>query len=498
MNSQISFPVLSADEAASYINNSSTVALSGFTSAGVAKAIPQAIARKANDEHNKGNEYKIRVICGASTGDSVDTVLAEADALSERVGFQSSSALRNQINDETTDFMDIHISHIPTLARRGFLGKIDYAVIEATEITSDGRVYLTTAIGSSPAFLEYADNIIIEVNEYHSPRLREMTDIITLKNPPFQDAIPVHHSLSKNGVPYATVNPKKILGVVYTNIKDDTKPFKPFNAECEQIGDNVVEFLRQELKCGRIPKNFLPIQSGIGNVQNSIMAKLGQCPDIPPFSMYTEVLQDSNVDLIRSGKIFGASTCGLAITDDKLREIYSDMDFFSPKIILRPQEISNHPAVIRQLGVIAINTSLEADIYGNVNSTHICGTKMMNGIGGSGDFIRNAYLSIFVSPSITKKGKISNIVPMCTHIDSSEHSVQVLVTEQGVADLRGLSPKNRAKLIIENCVHPMYKDYIHSYVNNSPLGHIRHDIGKCFDLHQNLLKYGSMLPSFTG
>ena len=87
-----------------------------------------------------------------------------------------------------------------------------------------------------------------------------------------------------------------------------------------------------------------------------------------------------------------------------------------------------------------MNTALEADIYGNVNSTHVLGRQMMNGIGGSGDFTRNAYISIFSCPSTAKTGRISTIVPMVTHVDHSEHSVQILATEWGVADLRRLAP----------------------------------------------------------
>ena len=70
---------------------------------------------------------------------------------------------------------------------------------------------------------------------------------------------------------------------------------------------------------------------------------------------------------------------------------------------------------------------------------------MMNGIGGSGDFTRNAYISIFTCPSVAKEGKISAIVPMVSHLDHSEHSVNIIITEQGVADLRGKSPKERAE-----------------------------------------------------
>jgi succinyl-CoA:acetate CoA-transferase len=95
--------------------------------------------------------------------------------------------------------------------------------------------------------------------------------------------------------------------------------------------------------------------------------------------------------------------------------------------VLRPQEISNHPEVIRRLGLITINTALECDIYGNVNSTHVGGTHMMNGIGGSGDFARNAHLSVFVTKSIAKNGAISSIVPMVTHVDHTEHDTDIIV-----------------------------------------------------------------------
>ena len=164
------------------------------------------------------------------------------------------------------------------------------------------------------------------------------------------------------------------------------------------------------------------------------------------------------------------------------------------RIVLRPQEISNHPGIIRRLGVISINTALEFDIYGNVNSSHLFGTDIVNGIGGSGDFARNGYISIFTSPSVVKNGCLSTVVPMCTHIDSNEHSVQVLATEQGLADLRGLGPVQRAERIIENCAHPIYRPYLKKYCRDARCGHIPHDLEKCFELHRNFLKFSTMLP----
>jgi succinyl-CoA:acetate CoA-transferase len=158
---------------------------------------------------------------------------------------------------------------------------------------------------------------------------------------------------------------------------------------------------------------------------------------------YTEVIQDGMIRLLKSGKVTSASATAFSLSPAMLDEVNADMATYREKIVLRPQEISNNPGIIRRLGVIAMNGMIEADIYGNVNSTHVMGARIQNGIGGSGDFARNGYLSIFMAPSSAKKGTISTIVPMVSHVDHTEHDVQVLVTEQGLADLRGLSPRQR-------------------------------------------------------
>jgi succinyl-CoA:acetate CoA-transferase len=169
---------------------------------------------------------------------------------------------------------------------------------------------------------------------------------------------------------------------------------------------------------------------------------------------------------------------------------------YKSRLILRPQEVSNHPEVIRRLGIIGINTALEFDIYGNVNSTHVGGTHMMNGIGGSGDFARNAYMSIFVTKSVAKGGAISSVVPMVSHVDHTEHDVDILVTEAGLADLRGLAPRERAAVIIANCVHPSYRDALTDYYQRAAArgGHTPHLIEEALSWHNALRERGTMLP----
>jgi acetyl-CoA hydrolase len=367
-------------------------------------------------------------------------------------------------------------------------------VVEALEITADGRVYLTTSIGASPTFLYHADKVIIEINKSQCPRIREFDDILLLPSPPRQNPIQISHPLARIGLPYAVVDPCKVIGIIETDEPDHINEFTETDGTGQKIAYHVTNFLLKEISAGRIPKTMLPLQAGVGNISNSLMASLGENPDIPPFTMYSEVLQDSMVDLMIKGKILGASATSLYITNSRLKHIINNFDFFSRRILLRPQEITNHPGIIRRLGVIAINTAIEVDIYGNVNSSHFYGMDIMNGIGGSGEFTRNSYLSIFITPSIKKKGKVSSIVPMCPHIDNNEHSVQVIATEQGLADLRGLGPIQRANRIINTCAHPDYKDYLLNYIRESRQGHIRHNLTKCFELHQNLLEYGRMLP----
>ncbi|MCP4714339.1 MAG: succinate CoA transferase [Deltaproteobacteria bacterium] len=489
-----SFPILSAAEAAALIAPDATIAFSGFTAAGAAKAVPQAMAARAEEQQKQGQPYSLRVLTGASTGKTIDDALAQAGAIAWRSPFQSSKHLRSQINDEKVRFVDMHLSHLPQLVTSGFFGKLHYAVIEATEIAPDGRVYLSSSIGASPTYLQQAEKVIIEINHNHSMRTREMADIITVPPPPRRNPLTIHEPMSRIGYPYAVVDPKKVVGIVENNEPDYVQAFTDGGEVCEKIAGHVVRFLLDEQKTGRIPPEFLPLQAGVGNIANSVMTTLGENPDVPPFYMYSEVFQDGLVALMQSGKLLGASACSLTLTPTLLQEIYNNMDFFAPRIVLRPQELSNHPEVTRRLGVIAMNTALEIDIYGHVNSTHIGGTNLVNGIGGSGDFNRNSYLSIDMCPSITRQGRISTIVPMCTHVDNTEHSVQIVVTEQGLADLRGLGPRQRARKIINTCVHPTYRDYMNRYLATCPKGHLRHNLETCFELHRNLAQYDTMLP----
>jgi acyl-CoA hydrolase len=186
----------------------------------------------------------------------------------------------------------------------------------------------------------------------------------------------------------------------------------------------------------------------------------------------------------------------MSLTKDNYPKVLGNLEAYKDRVVLRPQEVSNNPEVIRRLGVIAINTALEADIYGNINSTHVGGTHMMNGLGGSGDFARSAMISVFVTKSVAKGGAISSVVPMVSHTDQPEHDVDLLVTEQGLADLRGLAPRERAQQIIDNCIHPLYRDAMQAYLDEALTrgGHTPHVLEKAFSWHDAYRRTGSMLP----
>ena len=485
-------PTLTAAEAASLINDGDTIGFSGFTPAGSPKAVSLALAERAKAIHAEGKPFKVGVVTGASTGKSVDGALALADAISFRTPYQSNADLRKSINAGKTRYFDQHLSVVAQNLRYGFLGKVNWAIVEACDVTPEGEIVVTSGVGIVPTVCRLADKIIIELNANHPAALRGFHDIYEPLDPPHRREIPVYKPSDRIGSPVIKVDPSKIVGVVMTNQPDETGGFDEATEVTKQIGQNVADFLAADMKAGRIPPEFLPIPSGVGNIANAVLGALGVHPGIPAFEMYTEVIQDSVIGLIRSGRIKFASGSSLTLTNDVLASIYADLEFFRSRIVLRPQEISNNPEVVRRLGLITINTAIEADVFGNINSTHIMGKQMMNGIGGSGDFTRNAYISIFTCPSVAKGGAISAIVPFASHLDHSEHSVSAIITEMGIADLRGKCPQERARLIVNNCAGLEYRDQLNAYLDRFPNSHTPQALSAAFAMHQQFLKTGDM------
>ncbi|CAF3250540.1 unnamed protein product [Rotaria sp. Silwood2] len=496
INSFIKSKLMSAEDVAEKLPEKLTLGASGFTPAGYPKVIPSAFAQRIKNSKNPEN-FSINLYTGASTGDELDGVLARTGRMKLKIPYQSHSDLRTLINNGKLNFIDMHLSHVSKYIREGIFSPIDVAIIEACDVTSDGRIYLTNSSGMSATYLALAKDIYIELNEAHPLDMKGLHDIYL---PDIHTGRPINIDYvdDRIGTPYVRVNPEKIKGIVLTNKYDSSPGFKKPDNASFKIANHILEFILHEVEHDRFPKTLLPFQSGVGNVANAVLACIARDNRFKSIEMYTEVIQDSIFDLLDSDKLRFASTTALTFSPEGQKRFHNQLHDLKSKFILRPMEISNNPEVIRRIGLITMNTALEADIYGNVNSTHVLGSAMMNGVGGSGDFTRNAYRSIFMTPSIAKGGRISAFVPMVSHVDHNEHSVQIMVSEQGLADLRAKGPRERAQLIIEKCVHPMYKDLLRDYFQHAQRvsfgQHTPHDLKQALSWHVRLQETGSMHP----
>ncbi|ALQ54446.1 Propionyl-CoA:succinate-CoA transferase [Pseudoalteromonas issachenkonii] len=483
--------VMSAEQASLFIKDGMTVGMSGFTRAGEAKAVPRALAERVLE-----NPMKINLMTGASLGNDLDKLLTESGALARRMPFQVDSTLRKAINNGEVMFIDQHLSETVEQLRNHQLTMPDVAVIEAVAITEEGHIVPTTSVGNSASFAIFAKEVIVEINMLHQPELEGLHDIYIPSYRPTRTPVPLVKVDDRIGSTAIPIDPAKIVGIVFTNQSDSFSTVTDPDADTASIARHLVNFFKEEVAQQRMPANLGPLQAGIGNIANAVMMGLLDS-DFKDLTMYSEVLQDSTFDLIDAGKLNFASGCSIILSERCNAQVFNNLEKYRDKLVLRPQEMSNHPEIVRRLGIIAINTALEFDIYGNVNSTHVCGTKMMNGIGGSGDFARNAHVSVFVTKSIAKGGAISSVVPMVSHVDHTEHDVDILVTEQGLADLRGLAPRERAVEVIKHCVHPDYRNAMLDYYERACVrgGHTPHILEEAFSWHTRLEQQGTMKQS---
>ncbi len=496
LNHELRQRIMNADQAAALVRNGDQIGMSGFTGSGYPKEFPVALASRMEREHAAGTPLRVNVLTGASTGPELDGALAKANGMQFRTPYQSDPTVRKRINDGDMEYADIHLSHMAQFMDYGFLGKLDMAVIEVAAVYEDGRAIPSTSLGNNKSWIESAERIILEVNSWQSIELEGMHDVYYgLDLPPRREPIPLTRAGQRIGSPYLHIPLEKVVAVIETNSPDRNTAFKEPDQASRQIAGHILEFLDWEVKKGRMPVDLLPIQSGVGNIANAVLFGLEQ-GKFHNLTAYTEVIQDGMIGLIKSGKMISASATAFSLGPDMIKEVYGNLRNYRRNIVLRTQDISNNPGIIRRLGVISMNGMIEADIYGNVNSTHIMGSKIMNGIGGSGDFARNAYLSIFMAPSQAAKGTISTIVPMVSHVDHTEHDTQVLVTERGLADLRGLSPKQRARLIMEKCAgddfRPLLEDYFARALKEGNGMHTPHILNEAHGFHQRYLKTGKM------
>lgn len=427
----------SADEAATLITDGMNVGVSGFTPSGYPKKTTLALAKAIK----AGKKCRINIWSGASVGPEIEETLAEVGGISGRMPYYAASnkTLSRQINTGSVTYIDQHLSHFAQQIDYGFYGDVDVAIVEAAAINADGSIVLGSGVGNTPMLVKHAKKIIVEVNTSIPLTLEGMHDIYICSKPPERTEIPIYHVGDRIGSPYVSCGLDRITCIVESDIVDHVRNLSAPDDTSKKIAANLVDFLEHEQRHGCLPQQMLPLQSCVGSIANAVLMGLAESK-FDNLTMYSEILQDSVFKLIKCGKVTQASGCAFTPSPTVWEMYKEDPELYRNRIVLRPLDISNNPEVIRRLGVISMNTPLEFDIYGQANSTHVMGNRMMNGIGGSGDYMRNGYLTIFSTPSTAKGGNISSVVPMVSHADHTEHDTMVFITEQGVADIRGLSP----------------------------------------------------------
>ena len=210
------------------------------------------------------------------------------------------------------------------------------------------------------------------------------------------------------------------------------------------------------------------LQLGIGTIPDAVLKFLGDKKDL---GIHSEMFSDGVVDLYQKGVITGANkrldkgkmVAAFLMGSKKLYDFVDD----NPDVMMRTVDYVNNPAVICQNPkVVSINSCLQVDFNGQVNSESM-GTKQFSGIGGQLDYVRGAAMcpdgkAILAMPSTAKHGEVSRIVPVFepgTTVTTTRTDVHYIVTEYGVANLRAKSLRERARLLI-NIAHPKFRDQL--------------------------------------
>jgi succinyl-CoA:acetate CoA-transferase len=477
--------VMTAEAAAGLFRDGMMVATSGSTM-GYPKATFKALAERIKAEGG----IKIDLLCAGPLSGEVEDVLCEAGGIRKRIGAIGGEKLRGAINRGEVTFIEGKGSSLPLQVKRGWFGPVDIAVIEAVGLTKDGQIIPSTAVYDSPEWIEAASQIIVEINLNRSMALEGLHDVYLRGEEP----IPVAgNPLKRIGVPYMPVDPKKIKAIVLSDLDD--RPSKEPKGEQmgAMIGGYLLDFFRKEIAAGRLSEPLPPIELGIGELAGNVMRKIG-ASEFTNFRFHLPTISDPVLEIVEAGKVDWVSGMALRLSTEAWKRFEQDLDHWKKIMVLRPMTVCNSAELIQRLGVISINGCLEMDIQGQVNSSHVLGAKIMSGIAGSYDYSRNGLYSIFVGPSSARGGKISAIVPRVSHVDHTEHDVDIMVTEQGLADLRGLDPRERAEKIISQCAHPDYRGLLAEYLalaGKEP-SHIPIDMEAACSFHLRYQRTGSM------
>jgi succinyl-CoA:acetate CoA-transferase len=482
--------VMSASDAASFIKDGMLVGTVGTTTSGSPATVLESLAERGR----RGEKLQVSLCASGPPGHAVDGVLAEAGILRRRLGQQSNLVLRNAVNRGFIKFSDYPMGKFPERVRAGLFGNIDLALIEAAGITEDGCIIPSTCVLDAPSYVLSAKAVIVEINSFCPLEMEGIHDIYVPERPPNRKPIPIMQAGDRIGYPWLPPCKDKIVAITESYVQYVSGEPLVLDEDSKAIAQHLLAFFRQEIQQGKLPKNLLPIEIGLGATADAAL-KLLAASEFEGLAIYSAVLGDGILDLIDSGKLTAASGTGMYLSSEGYKRFFRNLEKYKKQVILRPVDIADSPEVIQRLGVIALNGAVEVDIYGHVNGTHTT-DGLLSGVGGAGEFAQNGFLSIFLLPSARKGGGISTVVPMALHVDFSEHAVDVIVTEQGLADLRCLDPIERAHTIIDNCAHPNFRSELKDYLNKAvaeKLGHEPHLLNKALSFHQRLERRGTML-----
>ncbi len=485
-NKELRKKIVSADEAVRIIESGMSVG----TAVREAGALSAALVKRARQLKN----FNI-TLWSATVGLEMDSTLGEAGIIKNRLGQQTQ--LRNAINAGEVAYNDTSMSKYCRAIRNHEYGLIDVAIAEAVAITEEGNIIPACNLVEMASLVAEADKIIVKLNPFYPLQMEGMHDIYLRKGSASKEPIPLTELGSRIGTPHIPLGRDKTVYIVVSDAPDIRPPKATPNDMSKRIASNLVSFLKKQLSLGRLPLNLLPIEIGLVGIPDMVLAELCRS-EFSNLAFYSSILSDGVIDLIDLGKVEAASCTSLILSDGVQKRFLKDVEKYKRYIILRPIELLTSPELLSRFGVIAINSVVEVDIYGHGNATHTGGTRVVNGIGGLGEFAENAELSILVLPSVTKDGDISTIVPMVPHVDINEHHVDIIVTEHGLADVRGLPPVERAEKIIRNCAHPDYKPLLQDYLNRAikqNVGHEPHILEEALSFHQRLSKTGTMKKS---
>jgi succinyl-CoA:acetate CoA-transferase len=467
-------PVTDAASAAAEIPADATLAISGFGSVGYPKAVPRAL-------RDDPREMELTVVSGGSVGDEIDVDLVEADKIARRYPYQARPAARAKANDRGMAFQDRHIASLGDEVAYGHLVDTDVAVVEAVAVGEDWFVP-STSIGPVPRFVESADRLIVEVNEAQPLALQRFHDVDL---PPGFGPLGDPAS-DRDRSPKVPFDPGALEAVIRTDRPDSPYTFRDLTDAEQGLAEHLATFISEVLDAHGEFDDVVNLQFGVGSIGNALMAEIDAVEFGDRDVVYAgEVIQDGLLDMLDNGLLAAASATSLALSEEGQERLFADPERYADDIVVCPSDVSNDPSTIRRLRTISVNSAVEVDIYGHANSTHLDGSRIVNGIGGSADFIRNSLLSVVALPATAGDGSISRIVPMVSHVDHTEHDVDVVVTEHGVADLRGLAPVERAAEIVENCAHPDFRPELRDYIARATEkgGHLPHDLETAFDWH---------------